>query len=165
MGREFWTAPVFSRIRHRMGNPRALSVATTRVHAVAIRLSGGRLRRSLLFAGGMDVLVLTTVGRRSGRARSTPLAYLPHGTALAVVATNGGQDRVPDWWLNLQAEPLASVLVGGERLAVRARRASLDEDRELWDTFIRVNRGFAEYRKLTAREIPIVLLEPAPSHS
>jgi F420H(2)-dependent quinone reductase len=106
----FWRNRAFARIRHRLTGLRRSSPATTRLHAALIRLSGGRIRRSFLFTGGMPVLVLTTTGRRSGQRRSTPVGYLKHGEAFAVLASNAGNDRSPAWWLNLQADPSAEVL-------------------------------------------------------
>lgn len=110
--------------------------------------------------GGMPILVLTTTGRKSGKVRSTPVGYLRHGDALAVLASNAGSDHTPAWWLNLVADPRAEVLVEGERRAVRARRADDGEEVALWAIFARLNPGFDEYRRLTERRIPVILLEP-----
>jgi deazaflavin-dependent oxidoreductase (nitroreductase family) len=78
-----------------------------------------------------------------------------------VLASNAGSDRPPAWWLNLQAEPRAEILADGRRHTVRARRADPADDERLWDEFARLNPGFDEYRRLTERRIPVVLLEPA----
>jgi deazaflavin-dependent oxidoreductase (nitroreductase family) len=138
---------------------RRFSVGMTRVHAAMVRLSGGRIRRSFLFTGGMPILVLTTVGRRSGRSRSTPVGYLEHRTGFAILASNAGNDRSPAWWLNLQADPHGKILVNREQLAVTARRAEPPEEEALWGEFARLNPGFDEYRNLTERKIPVVVLE------
>jgi len=108
----------------------------------------------------MPVLVLTTVGRKTGRRRSTPVGYLEHGDAFAVLASNAGSDDAPAWWLNLQASADAEVLAGGTRYAVKARRAEAAEDEALWKAFARLNPGFDEYRNLTERRMPVVVLEP-----
>jgi deazaflavin-dependent oxidoreductase (nitroreductase family) len=158
----FWRNRLFARIRHHLTWMRRSSPLLTRAHAVAIRLSGGRIRRSFIFTGGMPVLVLTTVGRKSGQTRSTPVGYLKHGEGFAVLASNAGSDRSPAWWLNLQANPNAEVLADRRRRAVRARRAHADEEAALWGEFARLNPGFDEYRSLTERRIPVVLLEPGP---
>ena len=107
----------------------------------------------------MPVLVLITTGRRSGRERATPLAFLQEGERFAVLAANAGSHGTPAWWLNLQATPEAVVEVRGERYSVRARRAPPAEEARLWARFAEVNPAFDEYRALTARSIPVVLLE------
>jgi deazaflavin-dependent oxidoreductase (nitroreductase family) len=156
----FWRNRLFARIRHRLTWMRRSSPLLTRAHAAAIRLSGGRIRRSFIFTGGLPVLVLTTVGRKSGQRRSTPVGYLSHGDGFAVLASNAGSDRSPAWWLNLQADPSAEILADRARLAVRARRADPAEEKALWERFAALNPGFDEYRNLTERRIPVVVLEP-----
>ncbi len=156
----FWRNRLFARIRHRLTGLQRSSPALTRAHAAAIRLSGGRIRRSFLFTGGMPILVLTTIGRKSGRSRSTPVGFLRHGEAFAVLASNAGNDRSPAWWLNLQATPRAEILANGTRYTVTARRANAEEEATLWNEFATKNPGFDEYRNLTERQIPVVILEP-----
>ena len=142
---------------------RRLSPLLTHAHAAIIQLSGGRIRRSFVFTSGIPILVITTTGRRSGQRRSTPLGYLEYGDAFAVLASNAGSDRTPAWWLNLQADPRAEILADGTRRAVRARQADAAEDEALWKTFAGLNPGFDEYRRLTERPIPVVILEPSTS--
>jgi len=157
----FWRNRLFARVRHHLTWMRRLSPLLTRAHAAIIQLSGGRIRRSFVFTGGMPILVITTTGRRSGQRRSTPLGYLEYGDAFAVLASNAGSDRTPAWWLNLQADPRAEILADGTRRAVRARQADAAEDEALWKTFAGLNPGFDEYRRLTERPIPVVILEPS----
>jgi deazaflavin-dependent oxidoreductase (nitroreductase family) len=156
----FWRNRLFARIRHRLTRLGRFSSLSTRAHASAIRLSGGRIKRSFVFTGGMPILVLTTVGRKSGKRRSTPLGYVRYGAGFAVLASNAGSDRAPAWWLNLEAQPRAEVLAGSTRYTVEARQASADEDESLWREFARLNPGYDEYRKLTDRRVPVVVLEP-----
>ena len=156
----FWRNRVFARIRHAGARARRGSALLTRAHAAAIRASGGRIRRSFLFTGGMPVLVLTTTGRKSGKRRSTPVGYIEHGGGWAVLASNAGSDRPPAWLLNIRANPQAEALVDGTARAVIAREADPQEDAQLWSEFARLNPGFDEYRRLTERQIPVVLLEP-----
>jgi F420H(2)-dependent quinone reductase len=156
----FWRNRMFARVRHHLTWMRRSSPALTRAHAAVIRLSGGRIRRSFIFTGGMPILVLTTVGRKSGQSRSTPVAYLRQGDSFAVLASNAGSDRSPAWWLNLQAQPKAQILADGTRHAVTARRANPAEEAALWNEFARQNPGFDEYRNLTERQIPVVILAP-----
>jgi len=122
-------------------------------------MSGGRLKRSFLFAGGQPVLALTTTGRKSGAARSTVIACMPDRDNLVVVPSYAGLDRPPAWWLNLQANPQAEVDFRGEHRVVRARRASAEEERRLWPRILEQYSGFEEYRRMTERVIPVVILE------
>jgi F420H(2)-dependent quinone reductase len=94
---------------------------------------------------------------------STPLGYLSWGNGYAVIASNAGSDRVPAWWLNLQADPEAEVLADRTRRTVRARRANAAEGDMVWAEFARLNPGFDEYRRLTDRPIPVVILETNPA--
>ena len=129
------------------------------LHAAAIRLTGGRLRRSRLFAGGQPVLALTTKGRRSGKPRSTTVAYVRSGGKLASAGLNLGSDRHPAWALNLRADPTATIEVDGERIEVTAREARGDEAEELWGALIRQLPMVAASRKLARREAPIFVWE------
>jgi F420H(2)-dependent quinone reductase len=159
LAQRFWRNRLFAKLRHRGTWMRRISARLTRAHAAAVRLSGGRIRRSFLFTGGMPILVLTTVGRKSGKSRSTPVGYLRHGDGFAVLASNAGNDRSPAWWLNLQADPHGEVLADRKRTKVHARRAERTEEAALWSEFARLNPGFDEYRNLTERQIPVVVLE------
>lgn len=134
-----------------------------RLQAVALRLSGGRIRRSRLLAFGQPVLVLETSGRRSGARRSTTLAYLRDGEAYAVSALNMGSDRDPAWCLNLRADPRAHVHVGGERKAVRAREARGEEADRLWRALIERVPATGRFRELARREVPVIVLEVEPA--
>jgi F420H(2)-dependent quinone reductase len=140
----------FRRVQPRVG----------RVHAVVLRHSRGRLRRSLLLAGGQPVLALTTTGRRSGTPRSTVVAYVRHGDAYAVGALNLGSDRDPAWCLNLRADPRASILVNGEHKAVHARQATGEEAERLWQAFVDRLSTIADSLRLARRDVPVFVLEP-----
>ena len=128
------------------------------LHARLYRLTGGRFLPR--WAGGLPVLSLTTTGRRSGRPRSTAIIYLENGDNLVVMPSNAGSDATPAWWLNLQANPEAEVQLGGERRRVRARRATPEEAERLWPQMRDAYVGFEAYQRFTARDQPIVLLEP-----
>ena len=131
-----------------------------KLHTWLYRVSGGSLGHS---AGRIKNLLLTTTGRRSGARRTVPLAYIMDGGSYVVVASNGGSDREPAWWLNLQRTPVADVQVGHETVAVVARLAATDERARLWPVLKEVNPFYARYEQITAREIPVVILEPARS--
>ena len=131
--------------------------ALSRAHGAIYRTSRGRLLGRL---AGMPVLLLTTTGRRSGRPRTATLTYFRDGGDLAVIGSFGGSDLPPAWWLNLQADPKASVLIGGTTSRVTARAATGEERDRLWPLVTRTNPGYARYQERTARPIPIVLLRP-----
>ena len=108
----------------------------------------------------MRTLYLHTVGRKTGKARRTPLYYVEDGDALAVITSNGGRDGQPGWWLNLQADPEAEIEVGKERRPVRAERAPSATFERLWPAFVAGLRHYEAYRRRTDRELVIVLLTP-----
>lgn len=125
------------------------------VHTRLYRWTGGRIGHS---AGGVVNLLLTTTGRKSGQARSVPLAYMPDGETFVVVASNGGADRHPIWWLNLQKNPAATVQVGKEILRVKAVEAEGSERDRLWPKLTEGNPFYAKYELITDRHIPVVVL-------
>ncbi len=139
-------------LAHRPG-----ATLASRAHARIVRRSGGRLGGRLL---GADVLVIRTVGRRSGQPRDSPVFYVPHHEGFAVVASNAASREFPAWWLNLEAQPDAEALVRGRRHPVRARRATAEEAEELWPSFVAAYRGYDHYKSIATRELPVVLLEP-----
>jgi deazaflavin-dependent oxidoreductase (nitroreductase family) len=108
----------------------------------------------------MPVLLLTTTGRRSGKARTTPLTFFREGADLVVIASNGGADRPPDWSRNLQKNPRAIVEIGNDRLTVTARTASAEERERLWVGITATYPGYAAYQRKTTRQIPVVILMP-----
>ena len=133
--------------------------AMNAAHRAVLVLSRGRLGYQ---GEGMPVLELTTVGRRSGAPRSVLLTSpLREGDTIVVVASRGGDDRHPDWLLNLQAQPRVEVaLQGGPRRSMSARVAGSAERDRLWRQITSTNPRYATYQRRTAREIPVVLLEP-----
>jgi deazaflavin-dependent oxidoreductase (nitroreductase family) len=122
------------------------------------RRSGGRLGNSMK---GAPVLLLDHVGRKSGRARTAPVLYLQNGDDLVIVASRGGSDAMPAWWLNLQARPDTTVQVGAERRRVLAREASPEEKAELWPRLVEMYGDYQVYQRRTERQIPVVILSPA----
>jgi deazaflavin-dependent oxidoreductase (nitroreductase family) len=110
--------------------------------------------------GGTTVLLLTTTGRRSGEERTTPLIYAPYGEdAYTVVASKGGSDEPPAWYLNLSEQPEVEVQVLGDRFKARARTASAEEKPEIWKTMVGEWPAYDEYQRKTERQIPVVILE------
>jgi deazaflavin-dependent oxidoreductase (nitroreductase family) len=141
--------------------PRPIFTAFTRLHARVLRLSRGRIRRSVLLAGGQPVLSLTTTGRRSGQSRSTVVAYMRDGGAYVVTAVTLGSERDPAWFLNLDADPQAEIDVEGKRIAVVARRAMGSERQRLWDLWLERLPATEAFSEIAGREIPVLVLEPA----
>lgn len=122
------------------------------------QLSGGRLGNK--FLRGAPVGLLTTVGRRSGKPRTTPLIYLEDGERIVLVASQGGLPHHPIWFLNLEADPSAGFQIGRDTRKLHARRASDAEKRELWPRLCAVYPDYDDYQKRTDRDIPVVILEP-----
>ncbi len=127
-----------------------------RAHRWVVRRSGGRLGSR--WFGGSDLVLLTVRGRSSGRLHTVPLMSLPEGDDLLVVASQGGVDREPQWWLNLLADPHAEVERRGERFTVVAEQAGDDERQALWDRFVAAYDGFNDYQAKVQRQIAVVRL-------
>lgn len=129
-------------------------------HPRLYRGSGGRIGGKL---AGLPVLLLETVGRRSGERRETALTYLPHphpeGEHFVVIASVLGEPRHPAWYLNLSADPDVAVTVGRSRIAVTARDAEGEEREQIWNDLVSVSPDYAQYRSRTDRRIPVVVLE------
>ena len=104
------------------------------------------------------VLLLTTVGRKTGKQRTTPLLYLRDNDRIAIVASNGGRDNEPSWWTNLKTNPNAKVQIKGEKKDMIARKANEDEQVNLWPLLTKMYPSYADYQKKTKREIPVVIL-------
>jgi F420H(2)-dependent quinone reductase len=131
----------------------------TGMNNAAYRLSGGRVAGHVL--GNAPICLLTTTGRRSGRQRTVPLLYVPDGDDLVVVASHGGMGSHPAWYLNLLANPSATVQVGSTTRRVRARHATTAERRRLWPTLTAAYPHFDAYQERTSRRIPVMILSPA----
>lgn len=129
-----------------------------RLHRWLFRRSGGRVGGRLI---GMPVLLLVTVGRRSGRPHTTALTYLRRGPDIVIIASNGGAQNHPDWFLNLRAHPEVEVDLGRRHLPMRAREATGPEREALWARVVQMNRRYAGYQARTKRRIPIVVLTAA----
>jgi deazaflavin-dependent oxidoreductase (nitroreductase family) len=137
---------------------RFVSTRVTRFHAWTLRLAGGRLRRSWLFAAGQPVLALTTTGRKSGLPRSTAVACFSGGDDLVVAGMNLGLSRHPAWALNLDANPEAIIDISGQKIAVTARRATDDEAARLWRRWLDLQPSAESFRELAGRDIPLFVL-------
>ncbi len=109
---------------------------------------------------GAPVLLLTTIGRRSGRPYTTPLIYQPNDGDYLIVASHGGSDSPPDWYVNLTANPQVEVQIWGDRFRARARTANPEEKPALWRKLLAVWPDYDEYQKRTRRQLPVIVLEP-----
>ena len=128
----------------------------SRLHKGIYILTGGRV---LGRVANMPVLLLTTTGRRTGRASTTPLTYLEAETGeLVVVGSNGGEDSPPSWWRNLLATPEATITIGTHAEQVVARPATAAERERLWPVVSGIHPGYEGYARRTSRTIPLVLL-------
>ena len=130
------------------------------VHRFVVKVTGGRIGHEF---GGMPALELITVGRRTGTPRAVMLTSpMRDGDAYVVVASRGGDDKHPAWFLNLRDNPRVEVSVqGAARVPMHASVATAEERARLWPQITARYRNYAGYQRKTDREIPLVLLRPA----
>jgi F420H(2)-dependent quinone reductase len=126
------------------------------IHRAIYSASGGRVGSRI---AGMPVLLLTTVGRKTGRERTSPLTYFEEDGAIVLVASYGGRPHNPDWFENLVAAGEGEVTIGRERRRMRARRATADERSKWWPRIVETYDGYAKYQAKTTREIPLAILD------
>jgi deazaflavin-dependent oxidoreductase (nitroreductase family) len=129
------------------------------------RLTGGRVGSKWRIGAGLrkpvPTLLLNHVGRKSGRKFTTPLLYLADGRDIVIVGSQGGLPKNPQWYANLEAEPVTTVEIKKEGVRhVRARTADADERAALWPRLVDIYADFDNYQRWTDREIPVVILEP-----
>lgn len=137
-------------------NKTATKIFST-AHRWLYQVSGGRLGATLR---GAKVAILTTTGRKSGKARAVPINVVSDGANWAGTASYSGHDVHPAWYLNLEANPEATLTVDGADHAMRARTAAGAERDRLWAKLVNVYPDYAEYQKVTDRAIPVVVFEP-----
>ena len=125
------------------------------LHCLLYRMSGGRIGGK---AGKALILLLTTTGRRSGKARTWPLGYEIDGERLLVVASAMGAAHHPAWYLNLRDRPRVTVQLGRQTRAMLATTAVGEERARLWARLVRDYPYFVEHQRKTTREIPVVIL-------
>lgn len=136
--------------------------AAWRAHRALYKLSGGRFLWTTSNKRGWGALRLTTVGRKSGQERNVIVGYLEDGPNLVLVAMNGWDEGHPAWWLNLKAQPNATVrLPDDEPRAVRAREVHGRERDELWSRWASVQRDYDRFAGQRSTVTPVIVLEPA----
>ncbi|HZU47176.1 MAG TPA: nitroreductase family deazaflavin-dependent oxidoreductase [Mycobacterium sp.] len=146
--------------------PRALNSAGTgvvikwmsRINTWLYKATGGRIGGK--FLQGAPVALLTTTGRKTGQPRVSPLLYLRDGDRVIVVASHGGREKNPMWYLNLKANPQVQVQIKKEVLNLTARDATEEERAKYWPQLVKMYSSYEDYRSWTDRTIPIVICEP-----
>jgi deazaflavin-dependent oxidoreductase (nitroreductase family) len=126
------------------------------INTFIIRLSRGRLGSKL---STQTILILHTVGRRSGQNRTIPIAYFDYQGKYLIVASNWGQDKNADWYLNLKKAQNAHLEINGKLVSVAAREALGDEYNNLWKFVTERHPPYLNYQKMTTRHIPIMVFE------
>ena len=130
-------------------------------HRTILKVSGGRVLNT---AFGMPAIELHTIGRVTGQPRSTMLTSPVNDEhRVVIVASKGGDDRHPQWYGNLTANPDVEIVMRGETLLLRARTASPAEKAELWPQIVSAYKGYGGYQEKTDRDIPVVICEPRPA--
>lgn len=150
------TLPPYTPLQERIGSiaVKAMSRANTWIY----RLTGGRVGGR--FLGGAPVMLLTTIGRKSGAPRVAPLLYLEDGDRIVTVASKGGMSHHPLWYRNVVANPDVEVTIGTTTRSMRARTASADEKAAYWPRLTAMYPDYGTYQARTTREIPVVILSP-----
>ena len=131
-----------------------------RLHAWLWKLSFGKLGDAF---ATLPFMLLTTRGRKTGRKRTTPVLYFQHGTDLIIVASFGGNDMHPAWYLNLERHPEAEAVINGERRSLIAHRVSSEEKQRIWPRLVKLYPNFATYQQRTRRQIPLLRLSEHPA--
>ncbi len=126
-------------------------------HAGVYRATGGKLFGRM---GKSPILLLNTVGRRTGRKRTSPLLYIMDGEDFVVIASKGGAATHPAWYLNLRANPEATVEIGDREVQVEAGVADSEEKPRLWQKMVEMYPPYNDYQEKTEREIPLLVLRP-----
>jgi deazaflavin-dependent oxidoreductase (nitroreductase family) len=108
---------------------------------------------------GAPLLLLTTLGRKTGLQRTSPVGFGRDGNNLFVVTMNAGQPRIPDWYYNLVANPEVTVEVGADKYQAKARVAKGDDERRLFDQWASFDPRIGQLRATMTRRIPVVVLE------
>ncbi len=136
-----------------------LIVWFSRFHGTILRISSGRLMHTL---NGLDMMLLSTQGRRTGEFKHTPLLYIQNDGKYYCTASFGGNDRNPDWFLNLLANPNVKLLVNQNSVDAIACSISGNERSEIWNRLVKYYPNYANYQRRTSRTIPVVRFDPTP---
>jgi len=127
------------------------------VNSFFIRVTRGKVGAQL---GTQTILLLHSVGRKSGQLRVTPIAYFHYEGRYLIVESNWGRDQHADWYYNLKSQPQTSIEVDGQTIQVQVGFAEGDEYVRLWEYVTKKHPPYLDYQKMTSRKIPIVVLTP-----
>jgi deazaflavin-dependent oxidoreductase (nitroreductase family) len=128
-----------------------------RVNSFLLRVTNGRLGSRL---GKQTILLLETIGRKSGQPREIPIAYFFHEGKYLIVESNWGKDTHSDWYLNLKKNPLATLKVHGRAIPVESHDAQGEEYAQLWKFVTERHPPYLQYQRMTKRRIPVVVFRP-----
>jgi deazaflavin-dependent oxidoreductase (nitroreductase family) len=126
------------------------------INKLLLRLSHGKIGSQL---GTQTILILHTIGRKSGKDRAIPIAYFDYEGRYLIVASNWGKERQADWYLNLKQNPQTRLEVKGKVVSVTAREAQREEYDRLWNFVTEHHPPYLDYQKMTTRRIPIMIFE------
>jgi deazaflavin-dependent oxidoreductase (nitroreductase family) len=141
--------------KNRSGPARLAWKLGSGAHAGVYRATGGKLFGRM---GKSPIMLLNTVGRKTGRKRTSPLLYVMDGEDFVIIASKGGAPTHPAWYLNLKANPDATVEVGDREVRVRAEEVDSEEKVRLWQKMIEMYPTYDDYKTKTEREIPLLVL-------
>lgn len=139
---------------------KVMSNLQVRLYKATGGMLGNTWRVGAAFPWGLPLCLLTTIGRKSGERRTTPLLFIHDGANVLVVASQGGLPKHPLWFGNLTANPAVEVQIGRKISKMRARVANAEERAVLWPRLVAHYADFANYQSWTEREIPVVICEP-----
>lgn len=145
------------------GTTRVIKLMSS-VNTHVYRLTGGRIGKNWRIGAGLrkpvPICLLTTTGRKSGRARTVPLCFLRDDDRIVLVASQGGLPANPQWYHNITANPAVEIEIGQRHAAYRAHTADQSERARLWPALVDLYADYASYQSWTEREIPVVICEP-----
>ena len=132
--------------------------AALSVYIFLYRLTSGAIGGRM---AGLQVLLLTTTGRKTGQTRVTPLGYFKQDGNFVIIASNSGADQNPSWFYNLKSNPQVTIQIGNKHLAAKAEVVDAEKRKQLWADLVKMAPAYDRYTTRTKREIPLVVLKPA----
>jgi F420H(2)-dependent quinone reductase len=127
------------------------------IYVFLYRLTSGAIGGQM---AGLQVLLLTTTGRKTGQRRTTPLGYFKQDGNFVLIASNAGADRNPAWFYNLKSNPQVAIQIGNRQMAAHAEQADPEKRTQLWTELVKLAPAYAQYSQRTKREIPMVIVQP-----